>query len=247
MYLYNLQGKFRRSLELYRHVLNTMEDLEHKRYEFYLHYLMAYHHLLFGQPDHAVEHIEKMKALAFEDEYPYRFRLALCAEGEYHVETGSLGEARSAAKELKGLIDTGLNADTEVKHYFGLMGRIEHGQENYSQAIEYYEKGLPLFSAEAQPDAFLLLFLNGLAEVYFEAGNWEKAREAYQEILVMTYNRYYLGALYAKSFYWLGRICEQLGDAAQAIEYYGKFLDLWKDADPGIVEVEDAKRRLTMS
>jgi len=244
MYLYNLQGKFRRSLELYRHVLNTMEDLGHKRYEFYLYYLLAYHHLLFGQPDHAVEHIEKMKTLALEDDYPYRFRLALCAEGEYHVETGSLDKAGQAAKELKGLIEEGLNAEIELKHYYGLMGRIEHKQGNHSLAIEYYEKGLPLFSAEAQPDTFLLLFLNGLAEVYFEAGNWERAREAFEEILRMTYNRYYFGALYAKSFYMLGRICEEKGDTTQACEYYQKFLALWKEADSGILEVEDVKRRL---
>jgi len=32
--------------------------------------------------------------------------------------------------------------------------------------------------------------------------------------------------------------------AAKAIEHYEKFLKLWKDADPGIVEVEDAKKRL---
>jgi hypothetical protein len=43
----------------------------------------------------------------------------------------------------------------------------------------------------------------------------------------------------------LGKIHEQQGDTAKAIERYEKFLTLWKDADPGIVEVEDAKKRLT--
>ena len=34
------------------------------------------------------------------------------------------------------------------------------------------------------------------------------------------------------------------GNRAKAIEHYEKFLDLWKDADPGIAEVEDARERL---
>jgi len=34
------------------------------------------------------------------------------------------------------------------------------------------------------------------------------------------------------------------GLKGKAIEHYEKFLDLWKDADPGIAEVEDASTKL---
>ncbi len=42
----------------------------------------------------------------------------------------------------------------------------------------------------------------------------------------------------------LGKIFEKQGDTAKAIEHYEKFLSLWKDADPGIAEVEDARKRV---
>ena len=42
----------------------------------------------------------------------------------------------------------------------------------------------------------------------------------------------------------LGKIYEEKGWNGKAIEHYEKFLDLWKDADPGIAEVDDARRRL---
>jgi len=42
----------------------------------------------------------------------------------------------------------------------------------------------------------------------------------------------------------LGKISEQQGDAGRTMKHYEKSLTLWKDADPGIAEVEDAKERL---
>ena len=39
----------------------------------------------------------------------------------------------------------------------------------------------------------------------------------------------------------LGKIYEQQGNTAKALENYQRFLDPWKNADPGIAEVEDAR------
>ena len=53
------------------------------------------------------------------------------------------------------------------------------------------------------------------------------------------------GCIYAaKGIYLLGVIYERSGWINKAIEQYEEFLDIWKDADPGIPEVEDAKERL---
>jgi tetratricopeptide (TPR) repeat protein len=75
-------------------------------------------------------------------------------------------------------------------------------------------------------------------------GDLEAAQREYENILTLTTGRLSNGDLYVKSYYQLGKICEQKGDTAKAIENYEKFLDLWKDADPGIAEVEDARKRL---
>jgi hypothetical protein len=42
----------------------------------------------------------------------------------------------------------------------------------------------------------------------------------------------------------LGKIYEERGLKEKAREHYQKFLDLWKDADSGLAEVADARKRL---
>jgi tetratricopeptide (TPR) repeat protein len=90
------------------------------------------------------------------------------------------------------------------------------------------------------------LFLNPLAFAYYKSGNLEKAIEEYERIASLTTGRFQYGDIYAKSFYMLGKICEQKGWEGKAIDNYEKFLSLWKDADPGIAEVEDARKRLNV-
>jgi tetratricopeptide (TPR) repeat protein len=88
------------------------------------------------------------------------------------------------------------------------------------------------------------LIIDLLAQAYLVAGDLTKARETYEKITVLTTGRMGWGASYAKSYYRLGLIAERQGDTARAREQFGKFLEIWKDADPGLPEVADAKKRL---
>ena len=87
-------------------------------------------------------------------------------------------------------------------------------------------------------------YLYPLAWAYYLSGDLEKARKQYEAIIGLSAGRMYSGDLYARSFYMLGKIYEQQGKKGKARENYHKFLDIWKDADPGIAEVVDARDRL---
>jgi tetratricopeptide (TPR) repeat protein len=86
--------------------------------------------------------------------------------------------------------------------------------------------------------------LDLLAQAYTVAGNLAKARETYEKITALTTGRMPWGATYARAFYHLGVIAQQQGDKPRAREQFQKFLDLWKDADPGQREIADARKRI---
>jgi tetratricopeptide (TPR) repeat protein len=83
-----------------------------------------------------------------------------------------------------------------------------------------------------------------LALAYHKMGDLDKAQKEYEKITSLSRGRLFLGDIYVKSFYMLGKIYEEQGDHAKVIENYNKFLALWKDTDPVLPEVEDARERV---
>jgi predicted Zn-dependent protease len=59
-----------------------------------------------------------------------------------------------------------------------------------------------------------------------------------------TDEQFIWGTWRVKTHYWLGVAYQEAGMIRAAMEQYRVFLGIWKDADAGLVEVDDARRRL---
>jgi tetratricopeptide (TPR) repeat protein len=158
--------------------------------------------------------------------------------------------ALRTAEELKTAIE-GWAHPKEIRRYHHLMGMIELNRKKFPEAIEHLETALTLLPfenavwAEGHIRNNHALYLDALALAYYRSGDLEKALENYEKITSLTTGRFYFGAIYAKSFYMLGRVYQQMKNYAKAEENYNKFLALWFNADANISEVGDAQRRLT--
>jgi len=124
------------------------------------------------------------------------------------------------------------------------MGTIELAEQNWSKAIDNTNKAKSLLAFQQGSGDEHALFIDSLGLAYYKAGDLENAQTEYEAIIKLTTGRLRYGDIYAKSFHVLGKIAEQKGDKATAMAHYQKFLDLWKDADPGLPEPADARKRL---
>jgi len=244
--LYLLQGKLKKSKNQNEQGVAKAKELGEKRTGALFHNLLAYNHLKSGNPEKAIAECDVAWSIAGEEGFVNMQRVSLHFKGLAYIEMKSLAKAQRVAAEFKDLIESGLNRKG-IRFYYHLMGMIELEKENFFEAIKNFKKAISFLSGQYAIGLFAnnqAGFYAALALAYYKAGDLEKAREEYEKILPLTTGRLYQGDIYAKSFYMLGKIHEEQGDTDKAIEHYQKFLDLWKDADPGFPEVEDANKRL---
>jgi serine/threonine protein kinase/predicted Zn-dependent protease len=239
--LYGLQGKFEKAKSQRKLAIELAKKVGQHIWESVWHLDAARGYLISGNYEEALKECDEAWESAIEANFIAGQRRALYIKGLVFLEMDSMKEAQKIANDLKVMIEKGMYKKTIRLHHH-LMGMIELQRGNYIKAIENLKKAISLLSYG--PLTKRADFIDSLALAYIKSGNLDKAREEYEKITALTTGRFFYGDIYAKSFYMLGKVYQDLGDEAKARDYYEKFLELWKDADPGIPEVEDAKKRL---
>jgi tetratricopeptide (TPR) repeat protein/predicted Ser/Thr protein kinase len=153
------------------------------------------------------------------------------------AKSGKIAEAEEAARVLKKDIEE--KDTTKMSSYWWTLGEIELAKGDTNKALSYIER---VYKNSPTP-SFGLRY--SLAEIYLKTGRLgeavselEKALSRYDD------DRVWATGIAVKAYYLLGLAYEKSGWNKKAIEKYEEFLDIWKDADPGILEVEDAKERV---
>jgi tetratricopeptide (TPR) repeat protein/TolB-like protein len=173
--------------------------------------------------------------------------------GVLALEEGQIGLAKTKISEMKALLPQveGKNKDRIMTLCDLLQGEALLAQEDPDGALASGQKACGQ-EASAKYTGYSWQFnanishsMDLVARVFAKKGDVAKAISEYERLLKIpfTYKSvYFVHPLY---HYRLAILYEKAGKAAKARAQFEKFLELWKNADPGRPEVEDARNRLS--
>jgi len=155
-----------------------------------------------------------------------------------YADAGRPDRARQLLAEYEAAVPEGVRRGQPFRH--GAAAQIAFAEGHIRDAIRDYR-------AWYDQDGCAVCGLFLLARAYERAGERDSAVAVYERAVTTPgYTRAFeedatLGPTYRR----LGELYEERGQLDKARDYYGRFVDLWKDADPELQPlVRDVKQRL---
>jgi tetratricopeptide (TPR) repeat protein len=172
--------------------------------------------------------------------------------GFVDLKQGRIDSVKTKLSEIKSLlpkIDASQTKDWLIFYNDLLSAEVLLSEGSLEKAISVCHKasslGIPPSMHTQQVLRYNIPpFRDVLARAYRQNGELDKAIAEYERLITFDANKKERDLIHPKYHYRLAKLYEEKGQKKKAIEQYEKFLDLWKEADPGIAEVEDARKRL---
>ena len=186
----------------------------------------------------------------FPDSKGFRAAYDFCI-GLLEIKQGKMKSAKTRLNDLKALLPELNPALKKSRAYAGafLEAEILVAEGSPEKAIEIIENTTPLDIPNLQTDTigpYNMPFMRDfLARAYYQNGDLDKAIAEYERLITFDPNSQNRRLIHPKYHFELAKLYGEKGQSSKAIEQYEIFLELWKDADPGLIEVEVAKKRLT--
>jgi tetratricopeptide (TPR) repeat protein len=157
-----------------------------------------------------------------------------------HILLDDLPAARLVTQELQELEAQSLNRRA-VRHVYLLNGILYSREGKHAEALDEFKRAQKLMP---MLDGSQTLLSYALGEALWAAGEPEKGLRIYAGIQKRPLASLESSYLYARSFIQMARIQQERGKDEEARKNLEKFLELWKDADPDIPLLQDARQQL---
>jgi len=157
-------------------------------------------------------------------------------QGRVKEATQQLEDLKSSIGDLLASSSVGRSDKSDQADFNVLKGEVEVAQKRYDEAINSFETAASLGGQWVE---------ESLGHALWKSGNPNEAAKKFEQFLKSyrivgdeTLERWIL------AHYELAKILEQNGQPEEAIKYYERFLEIWKNGDPDLPVLIDAKTRL---
>ena len=167
------------------------------------------------------------------------------------ISQGKIDAAESRLLEMESLmpkIDPVFKSQVALSDFKLFYGEVLLAKGSLEKAISVFEEEALL--EVPYMHSWLILQYNSpyprdvLARAYQKNGDLDRAIAEYERLVTFHPESKERRLIHPLYYYRLAKLYEKRDRSEKAMENYEKFLDLWKNADPGIAEVEDARERL---
>ncbi len=218
----------------------------------YVHLVRAWIH--YERGEHALSRkfinswIDLFKEFMGTDERYFQ-ALYVLLQGFIDLDEGSVEAAKIRLEEAKRIYtELNLRQQQRLTPYEPFLAEMMLSKGSPDEVIELLDKPAPHMMP--YPNYLNLVTYNlpflkdALPRAYMQKGDLDRAVSAYERLIATGTETRQKQLIHPRIHYRLAKLYEQKGWLGKAIEHYEKFLTLWKDADPGLPEVADARERL---